>query len=146
VRLLVVAAGKVRDPSVRAAIDEYLTRAGRLLQVDEIEVKSARGRVDAQALLRPVPPKYEVWALDAGGVEPTSAELAAWLEDRMNRGRAGLALVLGSADGLPSPVLARAHLRLSLSRLTLPHGLARLIVAEQIYRALTMIRGQPYAR
>lgn len=145
-RLLIVAAGKVREPHLRTGVEDYLRRARRALPVDEVEVKVSPSRGAAPAILSALPPGYEVWALDAGGEEPTSEALARSIEERMGRGVKGIAFVIGPAEGLPDEVLARAARRLSLSRLTLPHRLARLVLAEQIYRAMTIIRGEPYSK
>jgi 23S rRNA (pseudouridine1915-N3)-methyltransferase len=145
VRLLIVAAGKVREPHLRTAVDDYLHRARRYLPVDEIEVRTD-ARKGAAAILEAIPDRYEVWVLDAGGEEPTSEALARSIEDRMGHGAKGLAFVIGPAEGLPRKVLARADRRIGLSRLTLPHRLARLVLVEQIYRAMTIIRGEPYSK
>lgn len=143
-KLRIVAAGKVRPPFLRAAVDDYLARLRRYLPVEEIEIRPDATPKATQALLRAVPPRYEVWALDGGGQQPTSDDLARLLAERLDQGVKGIAFVIGAADGLPPDVRQRAHLVLSLSRLTLPHRLARLLLAEQLYRALTIIRGEPY--
>lgn len=145
-RLLILAAGKVREPHLRTALDDYLSRARRYLPVDELEVRSGPPERTERALLAALPERYEVWALEAGGEEPTSETLARWIEGRMSGGARGIAFVIGAADGLPASVLRRAARRVSLSRLTLPHRLARVLLAEQLYRALTIIRGEPYSR
>ncbi len=87
-----------------------------------------------------------VWALDERGDQVTSTELARALEQMMNRGEQQLSFVIGGADGLPPALLTRATRRLSLGRLTLPHRLCRLILLEQLYRALSIVRGEPYHR
>ena len=84
-------------------------------------------------------------ALDERGTEFTTRELAAWLKARMQEG-VDLAFVIGGPDGLAAEVLARSRLRWSLSRLTLPHALARVLLAEQLYRAMSLIAGHPYHR
>ncbi|HEX5100948.1 MAG TPA: 23S rRNA (pseudouridine(1915)-N(3))-methyltransferase RlmH, partial [Polyangiaceae bacterium] len=73
-------------------------------------------------------------------------ELAARLERWGRRGKGDVAFVLGGAEGIPKALLDGAHARLSLSSLTLPHRLARVLLFEQIYRAFTILRGEPYAR
>jgi len=144
VKLRIVAAGKVRPAFVRAAADDYLSRLRLYLPTEEVEVRAASNAKTAQAMLRAVPPRFELWALDAGGREPTSEELARWLEERMSRGVKGIAFVIGAAEGLPPEVAKKANLKLSLSKLTLPHRLARVLLLEQLYRAMTIIRGEPY--
>jgi len=146
VRLLIVAAGKVRERHLRTAVDDYLSRARRYLPVQETEIKVGAAKRTTKALLAALPDRYEVWALDAGGSEPTSRQLARSIEERMQRGVQGIAFVIGPAEGLPPEVAARADRKLSLSKLTLPHRLARLLLAEQLYRAMTIIRGEPYSK
>jgi len=83
--------------------------------------------------------------LDERGVQATTRELAAWLQDWMAEG-VSPAFVIGGADGLDDSVKARAGKLLGLSRLTLPHALARVLLAEQVYRAACIIKGHPYHR
>ena len=139
-RIRVVAVGKVREPHLRAAIDDYLDRARRYFPTDEVEVAGDT------AIARALPARFAIVALDPAGESLTSPAFAAWIGERMNRGDKGIAFVLGGADGLPREVVSRATLRLAISALTLPHRLARLVIAEQIYRAMTILRGEPYAR
>jgi len=138
--VVLLAVGKLRDRHVGALCDEYLARARRHLPVEVVEVD------EAAALTRRLPASGEVVALEPGGESWNTERFAKHLEDRMNRGVRALAFLIGGADGLPAAVVARADRRLSLSPLTLPHRLARLVLVEQIYRALTIIRGEPYSR
>lgn len=139
-RLRVVAVGKVREAHLRKAIDEYLDRTRKYLPTDEIEV------ADASAIPRALPDRFAVVALDPGGKALDSRAFAAWIGERMNRSERGIAFVIGGADGLPRDLVTRATLRLSMSAMTLPHRLARLLLAEQLYRAMTILRGEPYSR
>lgn len=139
-RLALIAVGKLRDAWVREGCDVYLTRLRPRLRTEVIEVK------DGADLLRAVPPRFRVWALDEHGVEVTSVELSQRLQRERVSGAPGLALLIGAADGLPKDTLASADLRLSLSRLTLPHRLVRVVALEQIYRALSIIHDEPYHR
>jgi 23S rRNA (pseudouridine1915-N3)-methyltransferase len=139
-RFRIVAVGKVREPYLRRAIDEYLGRLGHYVKCDEVEVAGA------STLDRAVPDRYAVVALDPAGKQLTSEAFAAWIGDRMNRAEHGLAFLVGGADGLPRALVDRSALKLSLSTMTLPHRLARLVLAEQLYRAMTILRGEKYAR
>jgi len=139
-RLRVVAVGKVREKHLRTAIDDYLDRTRHYLPIDEVEL------ADDAGLAKALSDKLTVVALDPRGKALTSEAFAAWLGERMNRGDKGIAFVIGGADGLPEAVVGRATLRMSLSTLTLPHRLARLVLAEQLYRAMTILRGEPYSR
>jgi 23S rRNA (pseudouridine1915-N3)-methyltransferase len=138
VKLVVLAVGKLRDRHLAALIDDYVARARHHLPLEIVEVDE-----DA-ALARRWPAEGEVIALEIDGRAWTTEELAAQLERRMTRGTRALTFVIGGADGIPAALSARAAVRLSLSALTLPHRLARLVLCEQLYRALTIIRGEPY--
>jgi 23S rRNA (pseudouridine1915-N3)-methyltransferase len=120
------------------ACDDYYRRIRNKLPLDVIELKRA------EDVLARLPSRSELWALDAGGQAWSSQELAGQLGRRMNGGAHGIGLLIGGAAGLPASVLARAGVRVSLSRLTLPHRMVRLILAEQLYRALSILRGEPY--
>lgn len=128
----------MRDRHMAAICDDYLQRARRHIPVDVIEV------ADDRALLRRLPAEAEVTALDPDGEAWTTLELAGHLERQMVHGARTVAFVVGGADGLPDDLVRRAARRLSLSSLTLPHRLARVVLCEQIYRALTIIRAEPY--
>jgi 23S rRNA (pseudouridine1915-N3)-methyltransferase len=137
-KIVVLAVGKLRDRSFAALCDDYVGRTRRHLTVDVVEVE------DDAALARKWPTQGETIALDVGGEAWTTERFARHLDDRMLHGSRALTFVIGGADGLPPALVARANLRLSLSAMTLPHRMARLVLLEQIYRALTIIRGEPY--
>lgn len=139
-KLALVAVGKLKEAWVQEASAEYAKRVRGKLPLDVVEVK------DDAELVRKIPPRYKLWALDERGKELTSDELAQSLARAMNGGEQGMALIIGGADGLPRELVARAHFVWSLGRLTLPHRLARIIVLEQLYRALSILRGEPYHR
>jgi 23S rRNA (pseudouridine1915-N3)-methyltransferase len=137
-KIVLLVVGKLRDKNLVALCDEYLSRARRHLPIEVVEVE------DDQALARRWPAEGETIALEPGGESWTTQRFAQRLEERMTRGTRTLTFAIGGADGLPVALVARASVRLSLSPLTLPHRLARLILSEQIYRALTIIRHEPY--
>jgi 23S rRNA (pseudouridine1915-N3)-methyltransferase len=137
-KIVVLAVGKLRDRNIAALCDDYLSRARRHLTVDVVEVE------DDTALQRKWPAQGETIALDVGGESWTTERLAGHLGDRMLHGGRAITFVIGGADGLPPALVARATSRLSLSAMTLPHRIARLVLLEQVYRALTIIRGEPY--
>ena len=139
-RLALLCVGKVREAWLKAAVDEYVARLGHYLPVDLVEAR------DPAAALRRLPPRTLLVALDERGAEWTTAELRRFVEREMVGRRPGLAFLVGDAAGLPAAVQARADVKLSLSRLTLPHRIARLVLVEQLYRVMTMIRGEPYHR
>ena len=137
-KIVVLAVGKLRDRNFTALCDDYVSRAARHLTVDVVEVE------DDAALARKWPAQGETIALDVEGVHWTTERFARHLGDRMLHGARAITFVIGGADGLQPALVARAGMRLSLSALTLPHRMARLVLLEQIYRALTIIRGEPY--
>jgi 23S rRNA (pseudouridine1915-N3)-methyltransferase len=148
--LVILAVGRLRS-SYREACDDYLRRLGRYVKVREVEVREASRAptVDAQReeeagrLLARVPGGAAVVALAREGSGWTSEELAGRMEGWRMAARP-LAFVIGGSRGLAPRLLASAAARWSLGPLTLPHEMARVIVTEQLYRAFTIIRGEPY--
>jgi 23S rRNA (pseudouridine1915-N3)-methyltransferase len=136
------------------AIAEYERRARRYWTLEVVEVKeerAGRGRTAAQVratesarLLERVPAGAEVVALTREGEPWSSVQLARYLERLALEARAGAAFLIGGALGLGEEGLHEVPQRLSLSSLTLPHELARLLLTEQLYRAGTIVRGEPY--
>jgi 23S rRNA (pseudouridine1915-N3)-methyltransferase len=139
-KIVLLAVGKLRDRHYAALCDDYLARARRHLPVEVVEVE------DDAALAKRWPAEGEVIALEPGGESWTTGRFSKHLEQRMTYGARALTFAIGGADGLPKPLVARATMRLSLSPLTLPHRLARVVLLEQVYRALSIIRGEPYGR
>jgi 23S rRNA (pseudouridine1915-N3)-methyltransferase len=151
-RLVVAVVGKPRDRHLAAAIDEYETRAARYWPLDVVEVREASGRgvsaADARTregsrLLERVPDAALVIACDERGDQLTSAEFARVVSGARERAQ-DVAFVIGGAYGLPDEVRSRASRAIQLAPFTLPHELARLVLAEQLYRAGTIVRGEPY--
>lgn len=136
-RYRIVAVGRVRDAALRAASDEYLGRVRRYARVEEHEVK------DEARVLGAVPEGARLVALSRRGEAWTSRDLAERTA-RWDLEARDVAFAIGGADALPDDVLARAERVWSLSPLTLPHELARVILYEQLYRAFTIRRGEPY--
>ena len=144
--------GKPRDANLSAAIREYETRAGRYwpLQFHEVREEPARsGSADlvrereGTRLLEIIPASAQVISCDVTGRAMTSEQFARWMQDLRERAR-DVAIIIGGAFGLGANVRERATSSLSLAPWTLPHELARLVLAEQLYRAGTIGRGEPY--
>ena len=135
-----IATGKIKDRDLRSVADDYLKRLSRYVKCDEIEVKDGAG------LAKAVPDGAFVVALEVDGERVTSSELSLKVERWGARGKGFVAFLIGGADGIPSALSAQADVRLSLSTLTFPHRLARVMLFEQLYRAMTLLRGEPYAR
>lgn len=137
-RLTILAVGKMRDRAVKELCDDYLKRARHHLPVEIVECKN-----DVE-LLRRLPADGRVVLLDAAGRAYDSPGFARWLDQQMTYGRTALIFVLGGAAGFSDAVRKRGDDTLSLGPMTLPHRLARVVLAEQIYRALSILRGEPY--
>jgi 23S rRNA (pseudouridine1915-N3)-methyltransferase len=133
----ILAIGRLKDPGLTRLCDDYLKRLRRHHKVELLELRS-----DAEAIKR-VGAHAHLVALDAAGRMLGSEQLARWLGQRL-ADPAPLQLVIGGADGLSAGLLERANERLSLGPLTLPHRLARVVLVEQLYRAVTILRGDPY--
>lgn len=154
-QMRVIAVGARMPRWVDELCADYIRRLGSKLTVSLIQIAAGprRGaRANAQAiaiegrrLLAQLHARDYVVALDERGRELSTRELAAWLGERMQAGR-DTVFALGGPDGLAAPVLERSDFTWSLSRLTLPHALARVILAEQLYRAHTLLSGHPYHR
>jgi 23S rRNA (pseudouridine1915-N3)-methyltransferase len=141
VKLVVLAVGKLRDAWVQEGCEEYARRLRPKLPLELVELKD-----DDELVRRLSKTRGRVWALDERGKQLSSEELARKLQELMNSGEAGVSFLIGGADGLPQPLVAKADFHWSLGRLTLPHRLARLILLEQLYRAMSILRGEPYHR
>ena len=138
-RYHVVAVGRMRDAALRAACNRYLERLRRYAKVEEREVKAEARILDAVA------EGSCLVALAEQGDQWTSAQLADWTARWELEGR-DVTFALGGAEALPALVLRGAERIWSLSRLTFPHELARVVLYEQLYRAYTIRRGEPYHR
>jgi 23S rRNA (pseudouridine1915-N3)-methyltransferase len=154
-RVRVIAVGTRMPAWVRSACHEYLTRLERGLPVALSEIEPAARRsggspqqalaLEGERLLGALRPADHVVALDERGTQFSTREFAEWLNARMHSGE-DLTFVIGGPDGLAREVLTRSQLALSLSRLTLPHALVRVLLAEQLYRAHSLLRNHPYHR
>lgn len=140
----IAAVGKVKERGVRATLDEYYGRIGHYARFKEVELKDGdAGQVGAR-FAKAIPDRSRVVALEVDGGPWSSMQLAKFLGECENRGVQSAVFLIGGSHGLPSEVSKKADVRLSLSRMTLPHRLARLFLAEQIYRGFTILRGEPY--
>jgi 23S rRNA (pseudouridine1915-N3)-methyltransferase len=152
VRLLVIVVGRPRDAALAAAAQDYERRAAHYWPMSVLEVKeeSAKNRSpdhvrakEGERILAQVPPGTALVACTEGGKAFTSAAFAGWLQSARDEAR-DVALVIGGAFGLADAVIGASAMKLSLAPFTLPHELARVVLAEQVYRAGTIARGEPY--
>ena len=154
-RLHVVAVGRLRGGPARALVADYSTRfdrTGRALGLGpltehEVEDRKGGGMVaEADLLSRAIPSGALVCTLDERGQMLTSPEFAALLARWRDGGRQDAAFVIGGADGIDPALRARADASVSFGRMVWPHMLVRVMLAEQIYRAATILAGSPYHR
>jgi 23S rRNA (pseudouridine1915-N3)-methyltransferase len=151
-RLVVAVVGKARNPALGEAIRDYEKRAARYWPLDVHEVREERAtgisvdRVkerEGQRLADKIPERAQTITCDIKGRRLDSTQFAEFLQSAREQDR-DLAFLIGGAFGLASDLTSRSSVRLSLAPWTLPHELARLVLVEQIYRAGTIVRGEPY--
>ena len=155
-KIVVVAVGRLKAEYARLGTSKFFERAQRVFSLQMIETRDAHRRRggdadqwrarEADLLLGAVPTGATIVALDERGDAWTSREFARWLQVRRDDGVRVVAFLIGGPDGLHPNVRERAHHVWSLGAITLPHELARLVLAEQIYRASTLMSGAPYHR
>ncbi|NWG12841.1 MAG: 23S rRNA (pseudouridine(1915)-N(3))-methyltransferase RlmH [Acidobacteria bacterium] len=153
-RLRILWVGRTKNTSIRALCTDYAGRLGHFLGCEIIETRDlARSRsLHGQALLsaeaeeieRYLPEGCRMIVLDAAGKQMSSPELARYLEDELTRGTRALTFVIGSPEGLDRRIRERARLRLSLGKMTWTHEMCRVLLLEQLYRAMCIIRNIPY--
>jgi 23S rRNA (pseudouridine1915-N3)-methyltransferase len=154
VKLRVILVGRDKNDPIVEASNEYLARIQRYYPVELVEVKEEPAKsstplarvlaLEAERLKKSFGANDWIVALDERGKQHSSPELANKLQKWGNEGRQAITFVIGGPNGLDPEFVRRANEQWALSRLTLPHRLARLIVLEQLYRACTILRGEPY--
>ena len=144
-RVRILAVGTRMPGWVTTAYEEYTRRLRGAMRIDLEEIPVGRARADEEKkLLDRIGDDYLV-ALDERGKSLTTLQLARWLGERQQDGR-DLTFVIGGPDGHGPAILVKAALRWSLSALTFPHAMVRVILAEQLYRAHTVLQNHPYHR
>ena len=141
-RLRLLMLGKTRRTELRAILDDYIKRIGRSCPIEINEVRDAQAafeRLDADRAATAI-------LLDAGGKSLDSEALARWLGEQRDRGTREIIFLCGDADGFPESLRKRVTQRLSLSPMTYSHELARVMLAEQLYRAFAILFGSPYPK
>jgi 23S rRNA (pseudouridine1915-N3)-methyltransferase len=140
IRLLML--GKTRRPEFRASLDDYVKRISHQCRIEVTEVRDAQAaakRLDADRAAT-------VMLLDAGGKTFTSEAFAKWLGEHRDRSTRELIFLCGDANGFPDQLRQRVKQKLSLGAMTFSHELARVMLAEQLYRAFAILSGSAYAR
>ncbi|HVB87975.1 MAG TPA: 23S rRNA (pseudouridine(1915)-N(3))-methyltransferase RlmH [Candidatus Dormibacteraeota bacterium] len=142
-KIRLVMLGKTRQPEIRALVDDYVRRIQRYA---EIEVTELRDESAAALRKLKIEPSATVVLLDAAGQQHTSQSFARWIGDLRDRGVRELCFYCGAAEGFPDEIRRSRTQRISLSTLTMPHEFARVVLAEQIYRAFAILAGHPYPK
>ncbi len=151
-RVVVASVGRPRQPGLTAAIQEYETRAARYWPLDVREVREESARAaepelvrtrEGERLLATVPPAARLLVCDERGAGMTSEQFAEFLIGERDVAR-DVTFIIGGAYGVSEAVRARGFRLLALAPWTVPHEMARLLLAEQLYRAGTILRGEPY--
>lgn len=153
-KIVVIAVGKTSTDYISRGVDEFLKRANRYLGVELTvipDIKASKAfteetqkQQEGRNILASLQPGDIVTLLDERGKELTSREFSGMIERRMVQGTKRLVFVIGGPYGFSKEVYERADSKLSLSRMTFTHEMVRLFFVEQIYRAMTIMRGEPY--
>lgn len=154
-KLMILAVGNKMPSWISEGFNEYAKRMPRETRTELVEIKPEprnSGKtaaqimeLEAQRILAALPPSALCIALDERGATPTTKQLAQQMQDWMQQGR-DVAFIIGGADGLHESVKQQAQHLLALSAFTLPHGMVRVLLAEQLYRAYSLMHNHPYHR
>ena len=144
-RIVIVAVGKVKERGIREGIDEYVGRVRRYAKCDEVEFADASERELIPRFEKAIPLRSRTIAMEVEGARYTSERFANVIGQCEIGAVPSVVFLIGGAYGLPKEISAKADIKLSLSDMILPHRLARLFLSEQIYRAFTILRGEPYS-
>lgn len=154
VKIKIVVVGKTDKNFISQGVDEYLKRLKRYINLEMIvlpDVKNSKNLTpellmskEEELILSSLGNSSEVVLLDENGAEYTSIEFSQFLQSKMLGGLKEFIFVIGGAYGVTEKVKKRANNQLALSRLTFSHQMVRLVMVEQVYRAMTILRGEPY--
>lgn len=158
-RIRIILVGKVRERYLRDGVAEYLKRLGPYARVELVELQdepvpetasekqlAAARQVEGERVLKTLRDSEYIVAMDIRGVQMSSEELSGWLSERSLVGDSALAFIIGGTTGLAPEILSRARLRMSMGPMTFPHQFMPMLLAEQLYRAVKIGKGQPYHR
>jgi 23S rRNA (pseudouridine1915-N3)-methyltransferase len=134
--------GKTRRPEMRAVLEDYVKRISHQTPIEVTEVRDAAGALKKMDAVRAA----TVVFLDAAGKHFSSEAFAKWLAEQRDRGTRELIFLCGDADGFPDALLQRSHQKISFSPMTFSHELARVMLAEQLYRGFAILSGSPYPK
>lgn len=156
-KVTVIGVGRLKEKYWQLAIDEYSKRLGKYIKLNIIEVADEKApenlsvaeaqivkKSEGERILKNIKSDMYVIALAIEGKMFTSEELSGFLNERMVRGDGNIAFVIGGSLGLSSEVMERADYKLSFSKMTFPHQMMRVVLLEQIYRAIKIMKNEPY--
>jgi len=146
VKLQVISVGRVKSDPAATMVDDYIGRIGKFIPVEDLVLKVEDDDRVAERMLKAAESATLLVAMDERGKLFDSFEFSELVSSWMNAGHQKVTFVIGGAAGLSPKVVAKADLKIGLSRMTLPHRFARLLLAEQLYRALCIIRNVPYQK
>jgi len=159
VRIIIAAIGRLKKGPEQELVSRYQDRVAKsgkamgFTAVETIEITESRAgssdlrkKEEARALLSRLPDKTFIFCFDERGKRPTSREFASLFETQMDKGTKNIALLIGGPDGFCDSVHQNSNEIISFGSLTLPHQLVRVLVLEQLYRAVTILTGHPYHR
>ena len=147
-KLRVLWVGKTKNPQIAKLCGDYASRIEHFLPLNIVEVKEPKGgmRAEAEKILAAVDSSDRVVALDPKGKSWTSEQLAKFVQQHMTSDPRRLTFIIGGYEGLADSVKKRADVQWSLSPLTFTHDLTRVLLLEQVYRALSIIHNLPYSK
>lgn len=154
-KITLISIGSIKKPYIKDGIQEYLKRIKRYSPLETVEIKEETYssklpkaellKREGERILKKLKGGDYVVALWEKGKPLSSEGLSKLLKEQMDSGRKGMAFIIGGPYGLHEDVIKKADLALSLSEMTFPHDLARLMLSEQVYRAFTILKGEPYS-
>lgn len=145
-RIKIISVGRERADPTAPLVRDYLKRVAKWVSVENVVLRAAREEKLKARIFKEIQGSHMVVGLDEKGQSMDSHGFAALVANWMDTGVSLVAFLIGGAEGLLPEVKAKAQRLLALSKMTLPHRLARLLLAEQLYRALTIIRNTPYQK
>jgi 23S rRNA (pseudouridine1915-N3)-methyltransferase len=146
--------GKTKNSSIRSLANDYLDRIRHWVSCEVVELRDlSKGRSlriadliegEGEEITKHIPKFGRIVALDETGTQYTSGDFARWIESEQNSGTRSITFIIGGPEGLSSAVAGRAHVVLSLGKMTWTHEMSRVLILEQLYRALCIMRKIPY--
>jgi 23S rRNA (pseudouridine1915-N3)-methyltransferase len=146
--------GKTKNASIRSLVSDYLERISHWVSCEVVETRDlSKGRSlrvsdliegEGEEISRHIPKFGRIVALDETGTQFASGDFARWIESEQNSGTRSIAFIIGGPEGLSRSVTGRAHLVMSLGKMTWTHEMCRVLILEQVYRALCIMRKIPY--